>query len=108
MDVRHAPMEGIFNGDERAARLPTTLDALYGMVYGLLAATVDAPTLARALAIIDQLPDAPAREPLPLRETQTLAMELLMQRALERGWETTILDSDAYARHLARRSGRDG
>jgi MoxR-like ATPase len=95
-------------GADTAARLPTTLDGLYGMIYGLIATCVDAPTLARALAIVDQLPDAPAREPLPLREAQTLAMELLMQRALERGWETTILDSPAYARHLARREGRDG
>jgi hypothetical protein len=28
-----------------------------------------------------------------------------MQRALERGLETTVLDSPAYARHLQRRAG---
>ena len=75
------------------------------MVYGLLAACDDAPTMARALAIVDQLPDAPAREPLPVREAQTLSMELLMQRALERGLETAILDSPAYRRHVERRAG---
>ena len=91
-------------GPATAARLPASLDGLYGMVYGLLAAAVDETTLARALAVIDQLPDAPAREPLPIREAQTLAMELLMQRALDRGWETTVLDSEAYAKHLARRA----
>ncbi|MEI7447759.1 MAG: AAA family ATPase [Burkholderiales bacterium] len=91
-------------GPATAALLPASLDGLYGMVYGLLAATVDEATMARALAIVDQLPDAPAREPLPIRESQTLAMELLMQRALDRGLETTVLDSEAYARHLARRA----
>jgi MoxR-like ATPase len=95
-------------GPGTAALLPRTLDGLYGMVYGLLAAAVDAPALARALEIVDQLPDAPAREPLPVREAQTLSMELLMQRALERGLETAILDSPAYRRHLERREDRAG
>jgi hypothetical protein len=40
---------------------------------------------------------------LPIREAQTLAMELLMQRALERGLETTILDSAAYRRYAEQR-----
>jgi len=92
-------------GPDTAARLPASLDGLYGMVYGLLGAANDERSMARALEIVDQLPDAPAREPLPIRETQTLAMELLMQRALERGLETAILDSDAYRRHLERRAG---
>jgi MoxR-like ATPase len=93
-------------GPQTAALLPVTVDGLYGMVYGLLAASTSAATLARALEIVEQLPQAPAAGPLPLREAQTLAMELLMQAALERGLETTILDSPAYARHLQRR--RDG
>jgi hypothetical protein len=92
-------------GPDTAARLPASLDGLYGMVYGLLGAATDERSMARALEIVDQLPDAPAREPLPIREAQTLAMELLMQRALERGLETAILDSDAYRRHLERRAG---
>ena len=47
---------------------------------------------------------------LPLREGQTLAMELLMQRALEAGLETAVLDSPAYQRYAeARRvSGLNG
>lgn len=95
-------------GPETAARLPASLDGLYGLIYGLLAAVTEGPTMARALAILDQLPEAPAREPLPIREAQTLAMELLMQRALERGLETVILDHPAYARHLARREATAG
>jgi len=94
-------------GDETAALLPRTLDGLYGMVYALLAAATDEDRMARALAIIEQLPDAQGREALPIRESQTLAMELLLQKALERGLEGTVLDSDAYRRYAEQRA-QDG
>ena len=94
-------------GDATAALLPTTLDGLYGMLYGLLAAATDDATMARALEIVEQFPDLRGATPLPVREAQTLAMELLMQKALERGLETAILDSPAYARYAAQRQ-RDG
>ena len=90
-------------GDETAALLPRTLDGLYGMVYGLLAASSDSAALARALEIVEQLPDARAETALPLREAQTLAMELLMQRALEGGLEATVMDSASYRRYSERR-----
>jgi MoxR-like ATPase len=95
------------SGDETAALLPKTLDGLYGMLYGLLAACVDEKTVARALEIIEQLPDARPSVPLPVRESQTLAMELLMQKALEGGLEAAILDSPVYRRYAEQRS-RDG
>jgi hypothetical protein len=94
-------------GDETAALLPGTLDGLYGMVYALLAAATDEDRMARALAIIEQLPDAPGREALPIREAQTLAMELLLQKALERGLEGVVLESPAYLRYAEQRE-RDG
>ena len=94
-------------GDETAALLPRTLDGLYGMVYALLAAATDEDRMARALAIIEQLPDAQGRGALPIRESQTLAMELLLQKALERGLEGTVLDSAAYRRYAEQRE-RDG
>ncbi len=90
-------------GPPTAALLPTTLDGLYGLLYGLLAAAVDAPTLARAIEIIGQLPDSRGADTLPVREAQTLAMELLLQRAIERGIETAVLDSPAYARYSEQR-----
>jgi MoxR-like ATPase len=90
-------------GDETAALLPRTLDGLYGMVYGLLAASSDSTALARALEIVEQLPDTRAESALPLREAQTLAMELLMQRALEGGLEATVIDSAPYRRYSERR-----
>ena len=90
-------------GAETVALLPRTLDGLYGMVYGLLAASGDAETLARALQIVEQLPDARASAVLPLREAQTLAMELLLQKALELGLEATVLDSASYQRYTRER-----
>jgi hypothetical protein len=94
-------------GPDTAALLPRTLDGLYGMLYGLLAASSDAPTLGRALEIVEQLPDVRSDAALPIREAQTLAMELLMQKALGAGLEATILDSPAYATYAERRR-RDG
>jgi MoxR-like ATPase len=90
-------------GEDTAALLPKTLDGLYGMIYGLLAASTSAVALGRALEIIEQLPDIRGTVALPIREAQTLAMELLMQKALERGLEATIMDSPAYRRYAENR-----
>ena len=90
-------------GPKTAALLPTTLDGLYGMTYALLAAATEPPILSRALAIIEQLPDIESPAPLPIREAQTLAMELLFQQALERGLEATVLESPVYSRYIAGR-----
>ena len=90
-------------GAETVALLPRTLDSLYGMVYGLLAAVRDAPTMQRALEILQQLPELRAEQPLPVREAQTLAMELLLRQALELGLEATVLDSPAYQRYTEQR-----
>ena len=90
-------------GPDTAALLPRSLDGLYGMIYALLAAATDEERMARALAIIDQLPDISSGEPLPIRESQTLAMELLFQKALERGLEAAVLDSPSYRRYVEQR-----
>jgi hypothetical protein len=94
-------------GADTVALLPRTLDALYGLVYGLLAAAGDERHLARALEIVEQLPEARGPVPLPLREAQTLAMELLLHKALASGFEATVLDSAAYRRYADERA-RDG
>jgi hypothetical protein len=73
------------------------------MVYGLLAASSSEAALARALEIIEQLPDIRGDVALPIRETQTLAMELLMQKALKEGLEATIMDSPSYQRYASHR-----
>ncbi len=90
-------------GPETTALLPRTLDGLYGLLYGLLAACTDAPRFSRALEIVEQLPDMDSAVPLPIREAQTLAMELMMQKALGSGLELAIIDSPAYGRYAERR-----
>ncbi len=90
-------------GEETAALLPTTLDGLYGMIYGLLAAATDERRMGRALEIIDQFADIAGPERLPIREAQTLTMELLFQKALERGLEAAVLDSASYRRYAEER-----
>ncbi|MEL6870534.1 MAG: AAA family ATPase [Pseudomonadota bacterium] len=92
-------------GDETRALLPRSLDGLYGMIYGLLAVATDAKKLRRTLAIIDQYPDMTAAKTLPVREAQTLTMELLIRAALERGLEQEILESPHYARYMSEREG---
>jgi hypothetical protein len=91
-------------GEDTAALLPTTLDGLYGMLYGLLAACTEAATLARTLEVVEQLPDVRSGAALPIREAQTLAMELLFQKALETGLEATVMDSPVYRRYSERRA----
>ncbi|WKW52307.1 AAA family ATPase [Rhodomicrobium lacus] len=91
-------------GAETAALLPRSLDGLYGMTYGLLAACTDSDSVARALEIVEQLPEVKAEIRLPLREVQTLAMELIMQKALSTGLEGAILESPAYGRYAEARA----
>lgn len=90
-------------GKDTVALLPGSLDGLYGMLYGLLAACTDEPRLTRILEIIEQFPDIRSGVALPIREAQTLVMELLMQRALDGGLEGAILGSPSYRRYLEQR-----
>jgi len=90
-------------GPETAALLPRTLDGLYGLIYGLFAASTEPATLARALEIVEQLPEIRGPVALPIREAQTLAMELLLRKALESGLEAAVLDSPAYQRYAENR-----
>ena len=95
-------------GEETRALLPHSLDGLYGMIYGLLAVATDDARLRRTLEIIDQYPDMGAQQTLPVREAQTLTMELLIRSALDRGLEQAILESPHYQRYLAEREAGDG
>ena len=56
--------------------------------------------------IVEQLPDMRAEQPLPIREVQTLCMELLLGKALERGLELAVLGNPAYQRYAAARQPR--
>jgi len=88
--------------------LPTTLDGLYAMTFALIGAADTEPRMSRALEIIEQLPDAQAKVPLPILESQTLAMEMLFEKALERGLESAVLNSESYQRYSALRSAGQG
>lgn len=94
-------------GAETQALLPRTLDGLYGLVYGLVGVANEESVLTRALAIVGELGALRAERPLPLREVQTLAFELLAERALARGWSAAMLASPAWLAHQAARE-RDG
>lgn len=84
-------------GPATAALLPKSLDALYGLVYGLTAAAAERQRVHRILEIVEQFPDMPGQ--LPVSESQTLAMELILKRTLEAGVEDEVLNSPAWARY---------
>jgi hypothetical protein len=90
-------------GAATLALLPKSLDGLYGLVYGLLAACTDERTLQRAIEIVEQLPEGRGPVALPLAEAQTLAMELLLAKALDAGFANAVYDSPAYRRYAERR-----
>ncbi|MFK7892706.1 MAG: AAA family ATPase [Granulosicoccus sp.] len=84
-------------GPRTAALLPQTLDALYGLVYGLSAAVSEKERIHRILEIVDQFTDMPGH--LPVSESQTLAMELILKRTLETGNEAQVLSSPVWERY---------
>ena len=87
-------------GPDTTALLPRSLDGLYGMIYGLLAVLDSTEKLSRAFEIVEQFPDMRGDTPLPAREAQTLLVELMLQKGMELGLETAILESPAYQRYI--------
>ena len=94
-------------GAATLALLPRTLDGLYALAYGLVAAATDEERLPRAMAIAAQLPELRAPQPLPLAEVQTLVVELLAERALRLGLEQALLASPEYLRYSQAREATD-
>lgn len=80
---------------ERAAMYPDSLHGLTALVYGL----VGAASAERMPACIEILSDLKGldRHGLPVAELATFGFELLIARALEKGWQAAFLTSDAYA-----------
>ncbi|MEM6640562.1 MAG: AAA family ATPase [Pseudomonadota bacterium] len=95
-------------GEATAALLPRTLDALYGMIYGLLAVIDSESSVRRALDIVAQMDDIPRSAQLPVREAQTLMMELLFRRALEQQLETAVLEHPFYVLYTEQRNESAG
>ncbi len=85
------------SGPETTALLPSTLDALYGLVYGLASAVGERERIHRVLEIVEQFTDMQGT--LPVRESQTLAMELILKSTLEAGHDDAVISSPAWHRY---------
>ncbi|MDG4647744.1 MoxR family ATPase [Roseibacterium sp. SDUM158017] len=97
-EMLHAP-----RGD-RTAMYPATLHGLTALVYGLTGA-VDAVTLPAGIEILADMRrlEGPAHRALPLSELASFGFELLIGRALEKGWQEAFARSDAYAEYARER-----
>jgi hypothetical protein len=88
---------------ERAALYPRTLHGLTALVYGLIGA-VSRETLPAAIEILADLRGLGAQMPgLPVADLASFGFELLIGRALEKGWQEAFATSDAYAGYAAER-----
>lgn len=85
------------SGEATRALLPTSLDALYGLVYALASAATERTRINRVIEIVGQFTDMPGE--LPTRESQTLAMELILKKALEAGVEDEVINSPAWIQY---------
>jgi hypothetical protein len=97
---------------DRVGMYPASLHGLAALVYGL-PGLVEAQTLPAAIEVLAGLPDlARARggdfARMPLMELATQGFELLIARALERGWEEAFRTSAAYARYASARAEAGG
>ena len=84
-------------GEATTVLLPQSLDALYGLVYALASAASQVRQINRIIEIVEQFSDMPGN--LPTRESQTLAMELILKKTLEAGAEDELLNSPAWIRY---------
>ncbi|WP_425093665.1 AAA family ATPase [Tropicimonas sp. S265A] len=92
----------------RVALYPAGLNALYGLVYGLVGAfnAERARSVIDLMAEIGRLADLrpePEFQRLPLAELRTHGFELLIARGLGLGLEDAFLDSPAYTTYAAER-----
>lgn len=88
---------------DRAPLYPATLHGLTALVYGLVGA-VNEQTLPAAIEILADLRGQGAlAKGLPFSDLATFGFELLIGRALEKGWADAFATSDAYADYAAER-----
>lgn len=87
---------------QRAGLYPTTLHGLTALIYGLTGA-VNEENLPAGIEIMNDLRmlDAPG---VPVSELATFGFELLISRAMERGWQAVFAASDAYAEYARDRA----
>ncbi|NKX43795.1 AAA family ATPase [Roseicyclus persicicus] len=89
---------------ERAAMYPRTLHGLTALVYGLIGAATR-ENLSTAIEILADLRGLGGQgySGLPVSELASFGFELLIGRALERGWEEVFGQSPDYAAYAAER-----
>jgi hypothetical protein len=89
---------------DRAALYPGTLHGLTALVYGLVGAvTLDTlPAAIEILADLRNLKDGAGRG-LPIADLATFGFELLIGRAMEKGWADVFATSEAFADYAAER-----
>ena len=95
-------VEGLLEAPRRARRelYPDTLHGLTALVYALVAVAEEG-TLERVIEIMADLRalDAPAQRALPLADLAAFGFELLIRKALDRGWQEVFARSAAYAEY---------
>jgi len=89
---------------DRAALYPTTLHGLTALIYGLVGAA-SRENLSTAIDILADLRGLGGRSysGLPVSELASFGFELLIGRALEKGWEEVFAESPDYAAYAAER-----
>lgn len=96
------------SGRARLALYPASMHGLTALVYALVSAA-DERNLPQVIEImadirrLSSLRDDAALARLPLGELTTHGFEMLLRRALERGWQGPFLTSPAYAAYAAER-----
>jgi hypothetical protein len=89
---------------ERAALYPATLHGLTALIYGLVAAA-SRENLSTAIEILADMRGLGGQSysGLPVSELASFGFELLIGRALEKGWEDVFAESPDYAAYAAER-----
>lgn len=96
------------SGRARLALYPASMHGLTALVYALVTAAEEG-TLPAVIEImadmrrLSTLRDDPTLARLPLGELTTHGFEMLLRKALERGWQAPFLASPAYAAYAAER-----
>jgi MoxR-like ATPase len=101
-------VEGLLAAPRRSrpALYPETLHGLNGLVYALVAIAEEA-TLERVIEIMADIRhlDAPSQRALPLSDLASFGFEILIRKALDKGWQEAFARSDAYADYADTRQG---
>jgi hypothetical protein len=93
---------------ERAELYPSSLHGLTALTFAIVALSDEAtlPAAIEVMAGLRTLPEArsdPVFASLPLGELSTYGFELLIERALEKGWQEAFRNAPGYQAHLAAR-----